>query len=115
MLYRSNLLENSFAAMAGCSPKDWAREIMVMFHKEEGLDYGALTRDWLLQLLDSMVPPELGLFCQVGAAGAAHPSPTSVVQPDHLAYFRLFGHALGKVCSECPGFQPSCSPFGVDA
>ena len=40
MLYRSNLLENSFTAMAGCSPRDWARDIMVMFHGEEGLDYG---------------------------------------------------------------------------
>ena len=95
-LIRARLLEQSFDLMADRSASDWARGFLIGFQDEQGVDYGALTRDWLVQLLDQLSDPRIGLFTQVSSAVLTHPSTTSVIQPAHLKYFRLFGLALAK-------------------
>lgn len=99
-LRRSRLLEDTFEAMVGTDAKAWTRSFFICFEGESGSDYGALTRDWILKLLDTMTFPDFGLFTQVGSACAAHPSPTSVVQSNFLEYFRIFGRALAKAFLE---------------
>ena len=96
LLRRQMLVEDSFQALADLPAKSWVRTFALRFQGEEGADYGALTRDWLVQLLERLANPELGLFALVTGAAVTHPSPTSVVQPDHLRYFRMFGLALAK-------------------
>eukprot|EP00040_Diaphanoeca_grandis_P007401 m.40792 g.40792 ORF g.40792 m.40792 type:complete len:724 (+) comp18615_c0_seq1:74-2245(+) len=99
-LRRENILEDSFTAMIQLQPKEWCRDLFVKFHEEEGLDYGALTNEWLVTMLDSMALPEFALFTHVGAAGYSHPSPASKYQENHLGYFKLFGFALAKAFLE---------------
>jgi len=67
-----------------------------MFSNETGIDYGALTRDWLVKLAEALSQPELALFTVVSSAKLTHPSPASHIQPNYLGYFRLFGRCLAK-------------------
>eukprot|EP00729_Bicosta_minor_P015288 gene15288-16536_t len=99
-LRRSRLLEDSFDAMAAVPVVDWARGVVVHFAGENAMDYGALTRDWLVQTLEALANPAIALFTSVSSASLTHPSPASLVQPRYNEYFLLFGRLLGKAFLE---------------
>ena len=99
-LRRSRLLEDSFDAMAAVPVVDWARGVVVHFAGENGMDYGVLTRDWLVQTLEALANPAIALFTSVSSASLTHPSPASLVQPRYNEYFLLFGRLLGKAFLE---------------
>lgn len=99
-LRRGSVLQDTFDALAERPPRDLVRGTLVHFEGEPGLDYGGLTREWLVLLLESFVDPSLALFSPVGSAQLSHPNPASRVQRDHLVYFRLFGRALAKAFLE---------------
>lgn len=100
LLRRSHLINDSYSTMQGQPPSMWARGLMVRFDGEAGVDYGALTRDWLTSLASSLVREECALFTQVSGASVTHPSPASIFQTDHLGHFHLFGLVLGKAFLE---------------
>eukprot|EP00041_Stephanoeca_diplocostata_P024210 m.607105 g.607105 ORF g.607105 m.607105 type:complete len:784 (+) comp22476_c1_seq2:334-2685(+) len=95
-LRRQNLLEDSFVTMGTLNAREWARDMIIMFQGEDGLDYGALTRDWLKSLLEQLIHPDYGLFQQIASAGVYHPSRVGVAQTDYVVYYVLFGRALAK-------------------
>jgi chitodextrinase len=97
---RRYILQDTFDALVDRSPRDWARGTLVHFVGEPGLDYGAITREWLLLVLEACTDPGLALFSAVGSAQLSHPNPASRVQRDHVKYFRLFGRVLGKAFLE---------------
>ena len=98
---RSHVLQDTFDALAPLPLRDWARGTMVHFVGEEGVDYGSLTREWLVLVVGALANPDLALFRVVGSAQLSHPNPASVVQGrDHLRYFWLFGAVLGKAFLE---------------
>ena len=47
-LRRARLVEDSFEALANADASVWARDFYVMWHGEQGMDYGALTRELLV-------------------------------------------------------------------
>ena len=59
----------------------WLAGVQVHFAGEQGMDYGALTRDWLVQTLEALANPAIALFTSVSSASLTHPSPASAVQP----------------------------------
>ena len=84
--FQARLLEDSFDAMALAPLEYWVRDIFVIFEGEPGIDYGALTRDWLVKLAEALSKPEAALFTTVSSAQLAHPYAGAAVQPNYLGY-----------------------------
>ncbi|KIY45606.1 HECT-domain-containing protein [Fistulina hepatica ATCC 64428] len=93
---RSNVLEDSFAAIMAHTPENLKRRLMISFEGEDGLDYGGVSREWFFLLSHEMFNPSYGLF-----EYSAHDNytlqinPASGINPDHLSYFKFVGRCLG--------------------
>ncbi|KRX01040.1 HECT-domain-containing protein [Pseudocohnilembus persalinus] len=71
-------------------------ELNVKFKKEEGIDGGGLTREWLTLTLRQIFNPDFGLFTLSSNQVTLRPSPLSYVIPSHLKYFEYAGRLVAK-------------------
>jgi E3 ubiquitin-protein ligase NEDD4 len=76
-------------------PEDLCKRLMVKFEGEDAFDHGGVSQEWFFLLSHAMFNPSYILF-----EYSAHDNytlqtnPASVVNPEHLDYFKFIGCAL---------------------
>eukprot|EP00834_Sanchytrium_tribonematis_P001242 NODE_29_length_37665_cov_1.081563.p3 type:complete len:678 gc:universal NODE_29_length_37665_cov_1.081563:28230-30263(+) len=93
---RANIFDDSYNEIMRLSPNELKKKLHIKFDKEEGLDFGGLSREFFYLLSHEMFNPFYGLFMY-----SAHDNytlqmnPNSSVNPDHLSYFQFIGRIVG--------------------
>ena len=87
-------MEDSFYQIRSRRPEDLKGRINVHFNGEEGIDAGGLTREWYTILAREMFNPNYVLFERT-ADSAYQPNKNSVINLEHLAYFKFIGRVIG--------------------
>mmetsp|Transcript_120 Transcript_120/g.21 ORF Transcript_120/g.21 Transcript_120/m.21 type:complete len:81 (+) Transcript_120:335-577(+) len=59
----------------------------ITFEKEEGLDFGGLTREWITLAIKDVLDPAKGLFVTSANGVTLRPNPKSHIIPGHLNHF----------------------------
>uniref|UniRef100_A0A1D1YWP9 HECT-type E3 ubiquitin transferase n=1 Tax=Anthurium amnicola TaxID=1678845 RepID=A0A1D1YWP9_9ARAE len=93
---RAYILEDSYNQLRMRSPQDLKGRLTVHFQGEEGIDAGGLTREWYQLLSRVIFDKGALLFTTVGNESTFQPNPNSVIQPEHLSYFKFVGRVVGK-------------------
>ena len=70
--------------------------VKIKFEGEIGIDYGGVTREWVVLMVKELVNPDLGLFELSANKLTFQPSRNSHIVPNHLMYFKKFGILVGK-------------------
>eukprot|EP01135_Chromosphaera_perkinsii_P010281 Nk52_evm23s2085 gene=Nk52_evmTU23s2085 len=93
---RQHIFEDSYKILNSLSADKLKRKLNIRFHKEEGLDYGGVSREWFYVLSHEMLNPYYGLF-QYSRTDlyTLQINPGSYVNPDHLSYFMFVGRVIG--------------------
>ena len=68
--------------------------LSVHFQDEEGIDAGGLTREWYQQLCRAVFDRNALLVTTVGNESSFQPNPNSVLQAEHLAFFKFVGRVV---------------------
>eukprot|EP00271_Cylindrocystis_brebissonii_P000524 TRINITY_DN1063_c0_g2_i1.p1 TRINITY_DN1063_c0_g2~~TRINITY_DN1063_c0_g2_i1.p1 ORF type:complete len:4539 (-),score=961.90 TRINITY_DN1063_c0_g2_i1:519-13235(-) len=93
---RAYVLEDSYNQLRMRTPQELKGRLTVQFQGEEGIDAGGLTREWY-QLLSRVVFDKGALlFTTVGNDSTFQPNPNSVLQTEHLSYFKFVGRVVAK-------------------
>lgn len=96
---RSKIFEDSFSELRRASTDDMRKRLSVIFHGEEGVDAGGVTREWYSVLAREIFNENYALFRSTHDGVTFQPNPLSYVNKDHLDYFRFVGRIIGKaVC-----------------
>ncbi|BDA45426.1 probable E3 ubiquitin-protein ligase HUWE1 [Coccomyxa sp. Obi] len=98
---REHLFEDSFHQLRSKTPEEMRGKLHVVFHGEEGVDAGGVTREWYQVMAREMFNPNISLFVPTGGS-TFQPNPNSIVQNDeargtnHLDFFKFVGRVVGK-------------------
>ncbi|KAG5860303.1 ubiquitin-protein ligase [Encephalitozoon hellem] len=95
---RSDVLRSSYFQVMAKSPEEFrTRRLEIKLTGEEGLDYGGLTREWLVLLAKDLLDPNFALFeFSTEDKTVAVPCKNSYVNPEHLSYFKFVGRIVAK-------------------
>lgn len=93
---RAYLLEDSYNQLRMRSNQDLNGHLSVHFQGEEGIDAGGLTREWYQLLSRVIFDKGALLFTTVGNESTFQPNPNSVIQTEHLSYFKFVGRVVAK-------------------
>ncbi|OEH77105.1 uba ts-n domain-containing protein [Cyclospora cayetanensis] len=94
---RQHVFTDSYHQIRIRSGEEMKGKLNVVFHGEEGLDGGGLTREWFGLLAREMFNPNYALFTREGAKSEFNqPNPLSAINPEHLYYFKFIGRVIGK-------------------
>ncbi|KAL7346731.1 ubiquitin protein ligase [Encephalitozoon intestinalis] len=96
---RNDVLRSSYFQVMAKSPEEFrTRRLEIKLTGEEGLDYGGLTREWLVLLSKDFLDPNFALFeFSTEDKTVAVPCKNSYVNPEHLSYFKFVGRIMAKV------------------
>ena len=61
-----------------------------------GIDAGGLTREWYLVLSREIFNPNYALFTTAADGTTFQPNPLSMINMNHLDYFKFVGRIIGK-------------------
>ncbi|KYQ92994.1 putative E3 ubiquitin-protein ligase [Tieghemostelium lacteum] len=86
---REHILEDTYRQLSQVPTQQLVQNISIKFIGEEGVDMGGLKKEWFSLVFKQLFDPLYGLFV-LNTNYSLSISPTSHLQPDHLAYF-LFG------------------------
>ncbi|KAF2228252.1 hypothetical protein BDZ85DRAFT_210764 [Elsinoe ampelina] len=76
-------------------------KLNIRFAGEEGVDAGGVTREWFAAMSRQMFNPNYALFNPVAADRTTfHPNPLSVINEQHLTFFKFIGRIIGKALYE---------------
>ncbi|CAL8470976.1 g10518 [Coccomyxa elongata] len=98
---REHLFEDSFHQLRSKTPEEMRGKLHVVFHGEEGVDAGGVSREWYQVMAREMFNPNISLFVPTGGS-TFQPNPNSIVQNDeargtnHLDFFKFVGRVVGK-------------------
>eukprot|EP01087_Luapelamoeba_hula_P009308 TRINITY_DN2401_c0_g1_i1.p1 TRINITY_DN2401_c0_g1~~TRINITY_DN2401_c0_g1_i1.p1 ORF type:complete len:293 (-),score=28.62 TRINITY_DN2401_c0_g1_i1:911-1789(-) len=95
-----NILEQTCKAFLEASPSKLRGNFKVKFVDEDAYDLGGVTREFFHIVSSQMLDPSNNLFLPNGPNNTFHPSPTSGINDNHLAYYRFFGRFLAKALIE---------------
>jgi E3 ubiquitin-protein ligase NEDD4 len=93
---RQTIFEDAYNEIMRLPVSELKKKMIIKFDKEDGLDYGGLSREFFFLLSHEMFNPFYCLF-----EYSAHDNytlqinPNSGVNPDHLNYFRFIGRVVG--------------------
>ncbi|KAI9223618.1 hypothetical protein BC828DRAFT_402976 [Blastocladiella britannica] len=93
---RSAIFEDAYNEIMRLPVADLKKKLIIKFDKEDGLDYGGLSREFFFLLSHEMFNPFYCLF-----EYSAHDNytlqvnPNSGVNPEHLNYFKFIGRIVG--------------------
>jgi E3 ubiquitin-protein ligase HUWE1 len=76
------------------SHEDLQRDMYIFFAGEPALDMGGVTREFYRLLSEEILDANNALFLKSGSV--FHPNPSSVVNEEHLQYFKFIGKLVGK-------------------
>ncbi|UYI26600.1 ubiquitin protein ligase [Encephalitozoon cuniculi] len=95
---RSDVLRSSYFQVMAKSPEEFrTRRLEIKLTGEEGLDYGGLTREWLVLLAKDLLDPNFALFeFATEDKTTVVPCKNSYVNPEHLSYFKFVGRIIAK-------------------
>ncbi|AFN83942.1 ubiquitin-protein ligase [Encephalitozoon romaleae SJ-2008] len=95
---RNDVLRSSYFQVMAKSPEEFrTRRLEIKLTGEEGLDYGGLTREWLVLLAKDLLDPNFALFeFSTGDKTTTVPCKNSYVNPEHLSYFKFVGRIVAK-------------------
>lgn len=93
---RTYVLEDSYNQLRMRSVDDIKGRLTVQFQGEEGIDAGGLTREWYQLLSRVIFDKGALLFTTVGNQSTFQPNPNSVLQTEHLSYFKFVGRVVAK-------------------
>ena len=65
-------------------------------HTHTGIDAGGLTREWYLVLSREIFNPNYALFTTAADGATFQPNPLSMINMNHLDYFKFVGRVIGK-------------------
>ena len=65
-------------------------------HIHTGIDAGGLTREWYLVLSREIFNPNYALFTTAADGTTFQPNPLSMINMNHLDYFKFVGRIIGK-------------------
>lgn len=91
---RSYILEDSYNQLRMRSTQDLKGRLNVNFQGEEGIDAGGLTREWYQLFSRVIFDKNALLFTTVGNESTFQPNPNSVLQTEHLSYFKFVGRVV---------------------
>ncbi|WUR03177.1 E3 ubiquitin-protein ligase [Vairimorpha necatrix] len=97
---RNNVLKSSFDQIMKLRSSDLLpnNNIIISFKNEEGIDQGAITREWITLILSIIFSPEIKLFYSPGDdVTKMIPGCTHVTNVDKLIYYRFLGRILGRM------------------
>lgn len=94
---RENLLEDAFTHIMAVSKKDLQKsKLVVIFDREEGLDYGGPSREFFFHLSRELFNPYYGLFeYSANDTYTVQVSPMSAFVDNYHDWFRFSGRVLG--------------------
>ncbi|KAL7754326.1 hypothetical protein RI367_000307 [Sorochytrium milnesiophthora] len=93
---RTNIFEDAYNEVMRLPANELKKKLIIKFDKEDGLDYGGLSREFFFLLSHEMFNPFYCLF-----EYSAHDNytlqinPNSAVNPEHLNYFKFIGRVVG--------------------
>ena len=93
---RDNIFEDAYNEIMRLTASELKKKLIIKFDKEDGLDYGGLSREFFYLLSHEMFNPFYCLF-----EYSAHDNytlqinPHSAINPEHLGYFRFVGRVVG--------------------
>ncbi|XP_049851494.1 E3 ubiquitin-protein ligase NEDD4-like [Schistocerca gregaria] len=90
---RDNLFKDSFDYVYNLNAKTFTRQLSIRFEGEKGLDYGGMSREWLLELSKEILSPKQGLF--VLRDYYYDIDINSIEKPDFYDHFYFVGVVLG--------------------
>lgn len=93
---RSQVFEDSFHQLRGRTAEELRGRLQVNFYGEEGVDAGGLTREWYVILAREIFNPNYALFTAAVDGATFQPNPLSVINMNHLDYFKFVGRLIGK-------------------
>jgi HECT-domain (ubiquitin-transferase) len=87
-----------------CTYSDTAVYFPLLFSKpfpppdtqRTGIDAGGLTREWYLVLSREIFNPNYALFTAAADGATFQPNPLSMINMNHLDYFKFVGRVIGK-------------------
>lgn len=106
---RNRIVEDGYRQLALLPSQALKGVIRVRFINEQGLDEAGIDQDgvfkeFLEESIKRVFDPSLNLF-KATSEERLYPSPTSMMQDNHLQLFEFVGRMLGKIVVIC------CRPF----
>jgi len=99
-LRREQVFEDSFNMLRARTAEEMRGRLQINFRGEDGIDAGGLTREWYIVISREIFNPNYALFQTVDGA-TFQPCSHSMVNNNHLDYFKFVGRIIGKaVCDQ---------------
>ena len=93
---RNTIFQDSYTQLASIPIEELKGRLRVSFKNEEAADIGGVTREWYIALSKAMFNPNIGLFKKSAHGNTYQPDPKSIIQSNHLRYFKFIGRIIGK-------------------
>eukprot|EP01022_Parablepharisma_sp_SALTPOND_P015755 TRINITY_DN2254_c0_g1_i2.p1 TRINITY_DN2254_c0_g1~~TRINITY_DN2254_c0_g1_i2.p1 ORF type:complete len:3562 (+),score=437.62 TRINITY_DN2254_c0_g1_i2:2957-13642(+) len=93
---RDSIFTDSYNQMSNIPVDEIKGRLRVNFKDEQAADAGGVTREWYTTLSRAMFNPIIGLFKKSAHGNTYQPDPKSVIEPNHLNYFKFIGRIIGK-------------------
>jgi len=93
---RNQVFEDSFHQLRVRTAEELRGRLQVNFFGEEGVDAGGLSREWYVILAREIFNPNYALFTAAADGATFQPNPLSIINSNHLDYFKFVGRLIGK-------------------
>lgn len=93
---RNQVFEDSFHQLRVRTAEEMRGRLQVNFYGEEGVDAGGLSREWYVILAREIFNPNYALFTAAADGATFQPNPLSMINTNHLDYFKFVGRLIGK-------------------
>jgi len=93
---RSQVFEDSYHQLRSRTAEELRGRLQVNFYGEEGVDAGGLSREWYVILAREIFNPNYALFMAAVDGATFQPNPLSMINTNHLDYFKFVGRLIGK-------------------
>lgn len=97
---RKTVFEDAYHQLQPRNADEMRGRLHVTFRNEEGVDAGGLSREFFGILAKEMFNPNYALFTSTEDGCTFQPNPNSIINPDHLSYFRFVGRVVGKAVAD---------------
>jgi E3 ubiquitin-protein ligase HUWE1 len=97
---RKYVFEDAYHQLLPRNADEMRGRLHITFRNEEGVDAGGLSREFFGILAKEMFNPNYALFTSTEDGCTFQPNPNSVINPDHLSYFRFVGRVVGKAVAD---------------
>lgn len=97
---RKHVFEDAYHQLQPRNSDEMRGRLHVTFRNEEGVDAGGVSREFFGILAKEMFNPNYALFTSTEDGCTFQPNPNSIINPDHLSYFRFVGRVVGKAVAD---------------